>query len=155
MTDAIASVFVGGEQHRPFIHALTFGGHPVTTAVALRNIEIIEREKLPENSAIQGRYLADRFAEMQEKYPVIGHVHAMGLQMGLELVKDRNTKEPTAPEFRDMLSSEMEKRRLLVRAGTSGFTLYPPISITADETQELAAKLDESFAAVTATLRSN
>ena len=117
-TDAIASVFAGGEQHRPFIHALTFGGHPVTTAVALRNIEIIEREKLPENAAVQGRYLVDRFAEMQEKYPVIGHVHAMGLQIGLELVKDRSTKEPIAPEVRDMLSSEMEKRRLLVRAGT-------------------------------------
>ena len=49
---------------------------------------------------------------MQEKYPVIGPVHAMGLQIGLELVKDRSTKEPIAPEFRDMLSSEMEKRRL-------------------------------------------
>ena len=111
-TDDIASVFAGGEQHRPFIHALTFGGHPVTTAVALRNIEIIERENLPHNAAVQGRYLMDRLAEMQDKYPVIGHVHAMGLQIGLELVKDRSTKEPIAPEFRDMLSSEMEKRRL-------------------------------------------
>ena len=155
MTEDIASVFAGGEQHRAFIHALTFGGHPVTTAVALRNIEIIEREKLPENSAAQGRYLADRFAEMQDKYPVIGHVHAMGLQIGLELVKDRSTKEPIAPEVRDLLSSEMEKRRLLVRAGTSGFTLYPPISISSDETQELAEKLDESFAAVSATLGMN
>ena len=154
-TDDIASVFAGGEQHRPFIHALTFGGHPVTTAVALRNIEIIERENLPENSAVQGRYLVDRLAEMQDKYPVIGHVHAMGLQIGLELVKDRTTKEPIAPEVRDMLSSEMEKRRLLVRAGTSGFTLYPPISISSDETQELAAKLDESFTAVSATLGMN
>ena len=154
-TDDIASVFAGGEQHRPFIHALTFGGHPVTTAVALRNIEIIEREKLPENAAVQGRYLVDRLAEMQEKYAVIGHVHAMGLQIGLELVKDRNTKEPIAPEFRDMLSSEMEKRRLLVRAGTAGFTLYPPISISSDETQELAMKLDESFAAVSATFGLN
>ena len=84
MTEDIASVFAGGEQHRPFIHALTFGGHPVTTAVALRNIEIIERENLPENAAVQGRYLVDRLVEMQEKYPVIGHVHAMGLQIGLE-----------------------------------------------------------------------
>ena len=92
---------------------------------------------------------------MQEKYPVIGHVHAMGLQLGLELVKDRSTKEPIAPDFRDMLSSEMEKRRLLVRAGTAGFTLYPPISISSDETHELAEKLDESFAAVSATLGLN
>ena len=92
---------------------------------------------------------------MQDKYPVIGHVHAMGLQIGLELVKDRTTKEPISPEVRDMLSSEMEKRRLLVRASTSGFTLYPPISISSDETQELAAKLDESFAAVSTTLGLN
>ena len=154
-TDDIASVFSGGEQHRAFIHALTFGGHPVTTAVALRNIEIIERENLPENAAVQGRYMADRLAEMQDKYPIIGHVHAMGLQLGLELVKERDTKEPIAPGVRDMLSSELEKRRLLVRAGTSGFTLYPPISISSDETRELADKLDESFAVVSATIGLN
>ena len=153
--DDLASVFAGGEQLRAFIHALTLGGHPVTTAVALRNIKIIERENLPENAAVQGQYLAGRFGEMQEKYPVIGHVHAMGLQIGLELVKDRGTKVPIAPEVRDMLSSEMEKRRLLVRPGTAGFTLYQPISISSDEMQELAEMLEESFAAVSAALGPN
>ena len=102
----------------------------------------------------RGRYPGKQVAEMQEKYAVIGHVHAMGLQIAWtgEGPKHERAESARSP---GMLSSEMEKRRLLVRAGTSGFTLYPPISISSDETQELAAKLDESFAAVSATFGLN
>jgi len=147
-TDDIADTFAGGPGRRPFIHALTFGGHPVSCAVALRNIEIVERENLVKNSEVQGRRLKEKLEDMKARYPIIGCVQGIGLQLGLDLVRDRATKEPLDSNVRALLSEELQKRRLLMRAGSSGFTLYPPISITADETDELASKLDESFAVV-------
>jgi adenosylmethionine-8-amino-7-oxononanoate aminotransferase len=147
-TSAIASAFAGGKASRPLIHALTFGGHPMSSAVALKNIEIIERENLPGNARTLGLYLRERLLEMQQRHKIIGCVQGIGLQVGLELVKDQDTKEPIDADTRSLLSEELKKRRLLVRAGDYGFTLYPPLSINKDEVDELVEKLDESLASV-------
>src|SRR6202023_1359730 len=75
----------------------TFGGNPVTSVAAKATIEFIEEEKLLENSETVGNYFRGKLDELQRKYPVIGDVRGKGLMLGLELVKDRETKEP-APE---------------------------------------------------------
>ena len=144
-TKEIASVFAGGEVSKPFIHALTFGGHPVTNAVALRNIKLIEDENLVKNSETQGAYIKKRLLEMMDKYPMIGCVQGKGLQIGIDLVIDRVSKEPIPDSVRETLGDELEKRRLLVRPGSFGFTLYPPLIINREEVNELLEKMDESF----------
>ena len=75
----------------------TFGGNPVTSVAANATIEFIEEEKLLENADTVGNYFRGKLEELQRKYPVIGDVRGKGLMLALELVKDRETKEP-APE---------------------------------------------------------
>jgi len=72
----------------------TFGGCAGGPAAALENLNIIEEENLLKNVTEMGEYFMGRFGELQDKYPVIGDVRGKGLFMGLELVKDRQTKEP-------------------------------------------------------------
>ena len=75
----------------------TFGGNPVTSVAARATIQVIEEEKLLENSHTMGKYFREQLEMLKEKHPIIGDVRGMGLMQALELVKDRQTKEP-APE---------------------------------------------------------
>ena len=95
----IADAFVGS-QRVSFRHVITFGGHPVASAAALRNIQIMEDEDLPGNSARMGAYLLDGLKELQEKHQMIGDVRGLGLMCGMELVRDRETKETYPAERR-------------------------------------------------------
>ena len=82
---------------------------------------------------------------MMDKSPMIGCVQGKGLQIGIDLVIDRVSKEPIPDSVRETLGDELEKRRLLVRPGSFGFTLYPPLIINREEVNELLEKMDESF----------
>ena len=75
----------------------TFGGNPVTSVAARATIEVIEEENLRENAASVGDYFREKLEGLQEKHSLIGEVRGKGLMQGIELVKDRGTKEP-APE---------------------------------------------------------
>ena len=75
----------------------TYGGHPVSAAVAVRNIEIMEAEKLADRAADMGAYLHRRTAHADAKHQVVGDVRGKGLLLGIELVKDRTSKEPVEP----------------------------------------------------------
>ena len=88
----ISDAFVGSAQ-AAFRHVITFGGHPVAAAASLRNIQIMEDEDMVGNSARMGRYLLDGLEELKEKHSIIGDVRGLGLLCGLEIVKDRETKE--------------------------------------------------------------
>jgi 4-aminobutyrate aminotransferase-like enzyme len=81
----------------PGLTFATFGGNPVSTAAALAVIKLIEDEDLRTNARVVGDYLREKLEELKEKYPIIGDVRGMGLMQGIELVKNRETKEP-APE---------------------------------------------------------
>src|ERR1044071_8081573 len=72
----------------------TFGGNPVSMAAALAVIKVIEEEDLRRNAAEVGAYFRHRLEELKDKYTVIGDVRGLGLMQALELVKDRETKEP-------------------------------------------------------------
>lgn len=76
----------------------TFGGHPVAAAVALKNLEILENENLVENSSRQGEYLRKQLSERLSEHPYLGEVRGKGLLNGIELVRDRETREPLAQE---------------------------------------------------------
>ena len=141
----IADAFVGSED-ASFRHILTFGGHPVAAAAALRNIQIMEDEELPQNAEVVGAYLLDGLRELQTRHPIIGDVRGMGLMCGLELVKDRETKEnfPSDVKLGDRLSDLFRERGLLLRGGDA-MNVVPPLCATRDDIDEIISVMDDSF----------
>jgi 4-aminobutyrate aminotransferase-like enzyme len=94
----------------------TFGGNPVSAAVGLAVIKVIEEDDLRTNARVVGDYFLKRVQELQEKYQVIGDVRGMGLMLGIELVKDRKTKEPY-PEAVLKVFEETKRRGVLIGKG--------------------------------------
>ena len=126
----------------------TFGGNPVSMAAALAVIHVIEEEDLKKNSAEVGGYLRQRLEELKEKYPVIGDVRGMGLMQGIELVKDRETKEP-APQAVGNVFEETKRRRVLIgKGGLYGNVIRTGLMLnsTKDHVDEMVEALDAGFA---------
>ena len=127
----------------------TFGGNPVSMAAALAVIRVIEEEDLRRNAAVVGGYLRQRLDDLKDKYIAIGDVRGMGLMQGLELVKDRETKEP-APQTVAKVFEETKRQRVLIgKGGLYGNVIRTGLMLnsTKDHVDELIAALDASFAA--------
>lgn len=138
------------EAMKPGDHLSTFGGNPIACAAALANLAVLEEENLVENAAQRGAELLTRFRKLQEKYPLIGDVRGRGLMIGLELVRDRKTKEPAVREAKALRAALRERG---VLAGVGGMManvlrIQPPLSITADECARACDLLDQAFAAL-------
>jgi 4-aminobutyrate aminotransferase len=132
----------------PGLTFATFGGNPVSTAAALAVIKVIEDDDLRTNARVVGDYLRSRLDELKEKYPVIGDVRGMGLMQGIELVKDRETKEP-APEALLKVFEETRRRGVLIgKGGLYGNVIRTGMMLnsTKDNVDELIAALDAGFA---------
>ncbi|MGE0102305.1 MAG: acetyl ornithine aminotransferase family protein [Blastocatellales bacterium] len=126
----------------PGAHASTFGGNPVAIAASLVTIDLLE-ESLMENAARIGQFLLDGLNELKKKHQIIGDVRGKGLMIGIELVRDRQTKEP-APDV--MLQTEIElfKRGVIVQGcGTSTVRLSPPLVIDQEQAAFMLKTLDE------------
>lgn len=95
----------------------TYGGNPLVCAAGLASIEVIQEEKLADNAARIGSMMMERLNEIQQKYPIIGDVRGMGLAQGIELVRDRKTKEPAAAETKALIEESIRR----------GLALIPPI----------------------------
>ncbi len=115
----------------------TYYGHPTACAVALKNLEIIEREGLLARARDTGAYLLDRLAGLAE-LPVVGEVRGLGMMLGIELVADKRTREPismhSAPH--DVIRRETG---VLVRDCAHTLVLSPPLVMTREEADEVAA----------------
>lgn len=134
----------------PGLTFATFGGNPVSTAAALAVIKIIDEEDLRTNARVVGGYLRERLDELKEKYQIIGDVRGMGLMQGIELVKNRETKEP-APEAVLKVFEETKRRGVLIgKGGLYGNVIRTGMMLnsTKDNVDELIAALDKGFAAV-------
>ncbi len=130
----------------------TFGGNPVSMTAALAVIKVIEEEDLRRNAAEVGGYLRQRLEELKEKHKAIGDVRGLGLMQGLELVRDRETKEP-APESVAKVFEETKRRRVLIgKGGLYGNVIRTGLMLnsTKDHVDELIQALDGGFAAVSA-----
>lgn len=126
----------------PGAHASTFGGNPVAIAASLVTIDLLE-ESLMENAARTGQFLLDGLNELKKKHQIIGDVRGRGLMIGIELVRDRQTKEP-APDV--MLQTEIElfNRGVIVQGcGTSTVRLSPPLVIDQEQAAFMLKTLDE------------
>jgi 4-aminobutyrate aminotransferase len=132
----------------PGAHASTFGGNPVSCAAALATIGLL-RESLLRNATEVGAVLIDGFRGLMDKHPIIGDVRGRGLMIGLELVRDRATKE-RASEERDRIVKEAFTRGMLILgAGRNALRFSPPLVLTKAQAETAIRILDESIAAVT------
>ncbi len=128
----------------------TFGGNPVTSVAARATIQVIEEDKLLDNADRVGAYFRRKLEGLQEKYPMIGDVRGMGLMQGVELVKDRKTKEP-APEATVQMMERCRAHGLLIgKGGLFGnvIRLSPPLNISEGDVDEAIRIMDRSFAEV-------
>ena len=128
----------------------TFGGNPVSMAAALAVIRVIEEEDLRTNARVVGAYLRQRLDELKEKYTAIGDVRGLGLMQGLELVKDRKTKEP-APQTVAKVFEETKRQRVLIgKGGLYGNVIRTGLMLnsTKDHVDEMVAALDAGFASL-------
>ena len=141
----VADAFLGGKDEM-FASGLTFGTHPVSTAVALRNVEILERERLPENAAAMGRFLAEALPEVVGRHRIAAEARGTGLLWSIEVVKDPETREAFPAEF-DLgtrLVQKMRARGLLTRAGNL-IHIAPPLVINREEMGTIVEIIDDSL----------
>jgi len=126
----------------PGAHASTFGGNPVACAAALATIELLEKE-LVANAAQMGAYIMGLLREWPARFPVVGEVRGLGLMIGIELVRDRQTRE-RAPAVRNrVLELAFERGLLVLGAGENSIRLCPPLVITRDQAAFAVDVLEE------------
>lgn len=132
----------------PGLTFATFGGNPISTAAALAVIKMIEDDDLRTNARVVGDYLRGKLEELKEKHLVIGDVRGMGLMQGIELVKDRQTKEP-APEAVLKVFEETKRQGVLIgKGGLYGNVIRTGMMLnsTKDNVDEMIRALDAGFA---------
>jgi 4-aminobutyrate aminotransferase len=126
-------------------HGTTFGGNPVSCAAARATIEVIEEEGLVENAAKMGERLLTAVGGMMSRHEAIGEVRGRGLVVGVELVKDRQTREP-APELRDdIIARAFRKGLLMLGCGLSTVRFMPALTIDADTVDAGLAIFEEAL----------
>lgn len=128
----------------------TFGGNPVSTAAALAVIKEIEDKSLRAHVKTTGDYFRAKLDELKERHTVIGDVRGLGLMQGIELVKDRETKEPSTAAVAQVFEETKKRRVLIGKGGLYGnvLRLGPPLIADKNHIDELIAALDGAFSSV-------
>lgn len=113
----------------PGSHGSTFGGNPVAAASALATLQVIRREGLLARAADTGAFVMDAMTEMQSRHPSIGDIRGRGLMVGVEFVKDHQTKE-RAIQLRDhIIQRSFEEGLLVIPCGRNSIRITPPLNI--------------------------
>ena len=123
----------------------SYGGNPLAATAALATLETVLDEKLIERSATLGAEMKRRLQEMQEKYEFIGDVRGVGLLIGVDLVKDRKTKEPLAKPVNERIFLECLRRGLLLMGYMPRVRINPPLTLTREEMDHGLGVIDEVF----------
>ena len=125
-------------------HGNTYGGNPLACAAALATIDLIENEYL-QNAAEVGQYTLDALEEIMARHKTIGQVRGKGLMIGVEFVRDRETKE-YAEKLRDQIVDNAFKRGLvMLGCGKSTIRFSPPLSVSRNEVDEALEIFEESI----------
>lgn len=147
--------FQGQDQYENFRHVNTFGGNPAACALALKNVEVLEKENLVEQANIQGDKLRAGLNELLE-HPLVGDVRGKGLLVGIELVENKDTKEPASSDYAKHIIALVKQEGIIMGSNSetvAGFDnilqLSPPLSITDDEVEKIVSALKKAFAQVT------
>jgi adenosylmethionine-8-amino-7-oxononanoate aminotransferase len=123
-----------------WMHSCTYAGHPVCCAVALRTLDVLERERLVTRAGRLGRYLLDRLRTLED-VPCVGEVRGLGLMAAVELVSDRVARAPFDPSLRvgARITRHAQAAGLILRTRGDVITLAPPFVITESEIDDMVA----------------
>jgi 4-aminobutyrate aminotransferase len=127
----------------PGSHASTFGGNPVCIAAALATLDVIEREGLLRNSEEVGNHMKRRMADWPKKRKLVGDVRGHGLMIGVELVKNKETKERASEERDRVVELAFERGILLLGCGPNTVRISPPLITTKDQADVAMDVLEE------------
>jgi 4-aminobutyrate aminotransferase-like enzyme len=127
----------------------TFGGNPVSCAVGLAVLDVIEHEGLQHHALEIGARLLDGLRELQSRHPLIGDVRGLGLFIGVELVRDRETLEPADTEATRIIDDMKQRGFLLSTDGPDHNVLKikPPMVIQSHDVDQLVTALDDVLGA--------
>jgi 4-aminobutyrate aminotransferase/(S)-3-amino-2-methylpropionate transaminase len=128
-------------------HLSTFGGNPVSCAAAIANIDYILKENLPKQATNRGNYMIKRLEEIKERSKFIGEVRGKGLLIGVELVKDRETKTPASEEAVKVRDHCRERGVLVGHGGVKGnvIRIQPPLVMNKQQMEKALQTLDEAL----------
>jgi 4-aminobutyrate aminotransferase len=126
----------------------TFGGNPVACVAAKATIDLIEEDRLMDNAHEVGDHFRQGLQALQEKHALIGDVRGMGLMQGIELVSDRQTKEPAVEATKRVIERARRNGLLVGRGGLNGnvIRMSPPLNISKADVDQALAALDRSLA---------
>jgi taurine---2-oxoglutarate transaminase len=141
-----------------FSHGATYAGHALCCAAGVRTLQVYQEDNLIENSAKMGRYLLEKALELKDKHPCIGDVRGLGLFVGMELVKNRKTREPIIPlnaKLRPGMNPKLEVAKRLGELGMMAMAanpgnviaMAPPLIVTKAEIDEGVAIMDQALEA--------
>jgi 4-aminobutyrate aminotransferase len=131
----------------PGAHASTFGGNPVACAAALATITLL-KDHFIANAAAVGAHMMDGLRALQDTHALIGDVRGKGLMIGVELVKDRKTKERAIVERGAILQAMFRRGILLLGAGRNAIRFAPPLVLTTDQADTVLRLFGESLTEV-------
>jgi adenosylmethionine-8-amino-7-oxononanoate aminotransferase len=146
VSDKVFEVFKE-QKSTPMGHLLTFGGHPVASAAAVKNLEIFDEENLVERGAEVGAYLGAQLNELR-RHPTVGDVRGIGMAWGLDLVtsKEKRSKWGKDAAFTKRLNEFVVEKGLITRTWDV-MHFAPPLVITRDEVDRMVAIADEALTA--------
>ena len=127
----------------PGSHASTFGGNPVCIASALATLDVIEREGLLGNTEAVGNHMQRRMADWPKKHKLVGDVRGRGLMIGVELVKNKETKEQASAERDRVVELAFERGVLFLGSGPNTIRIAPPLITTKDQADVAMDVLEE------------
>jgi len=131
----------------PGSHASTFGGNPVAIAAALATMDVLEREAIG-NAARVGDHIIERTTAWKKKYDLVGDVRGRGLMIGIDLVKDKQTKAFAGPERDRVVDLAFERGVLFLGAGPSAIRICPPLVTTKEQADVALDILEECIGIV-------
>lgn len=133
---------------KPSSSSSSYGGNPLAATAALTTVQTIVDDRLDDNAARVGAVLLDGLRGLQEKYEFIGDVRGVGLLIGMDLVRDRKSKEPLPSAVTESIFLAALRRGLLLMGYFSRVRINPPLVLTEREARDGVAILDEVFAEV-------
>jgi len=131
----------------PGSHASTFGGNPVSIAAAIATMDIIEREAMS-NAARVGALMLERLNGWKQTHPLVGDVRGRGLMIGIELVKDKATREPAVALRNKVETLAFERGLMLLGCGETSLRLSPPLIVKEEEAMVALDILEEALTIV-------
>ncbi|AWL10729.1 Adenosylmethionine--8-amino-7-oxononanoate transaminase [Saliniradius amylolyticus] len=145
-SDRIHQVISEAGHERCFAHGFTYSGHPIACAAALKNIEIIEREKLLDNARDIGPYFQQQMQTLTD-LPIVGEVRGQGLMVCVENVADKNSKQlfPEALDIGKRISDHCEELGLIIRPIVHLNVMSPPLTITREEVDFIVRTLRQAI----------